>query len=156
MLKTEPTQISKSALLPYRAEQLFSLVNDIESYPTFLDGCYNAEIISKTESVLEAKLYLRKHGFEQNFTTCNHLYPNERVTMELVQGPFESLEGEWNITELADQGCKLSLDLAFSLGRSPLMQLAAPFFTSMGNRLVDAVVEEASKRFDKNQEKAAS
>jgi len=156
MAKNGLTQISKSALLPYRAEQLFSLINDIESYPTFLDGCYQAEINSKTECVLEAKLYLRKHGVEQSFTTRNHLYPNEKITMELVEGPFESLEGVWNIVELADQGCKLSLDLAFSLGRSPLMQLAAPFFTSMGNRLVDAVVEEAGRRFGTSQTGVAS
>lgn len=151
MFSAEATKISKSALLPYRAEQLFSLINDIESYPDFLNGCYQAEVFANNGDTIEAKLYLNKRGVNQSFTTRNRLYPNERITMELVEGPFESLDGEWNITELGEQGCKLSLDLAFTLGKSPLMQLAAPFFAEMGNRLVDAVVAEAGRRFNESQ-----
>ena len=43
------TTINQSALLPYSASQLFDLVNDIESYPEFMDGCLEAEILSKKE-----------------------------------------------------------------------------------------------------------
>ena len=108
-------------------------------------------MLSKTEEVLEAKLYLNKHGFTQSFTTRNHLYPNERITMELVEGPFESLNGEWKISELADEGCKLSLDLEFTMGNSFILQLAAPFFVQMGNQLVDVLVAEADRRFGEKQ-----
>ena len=156
MFLAEVTKISKSALLPHQAEQLFSLINDIESYPTFLDGCYQAEILSKTEEAIEAKLYLSKHGFRQSFTTRNHLYPNERIKMELVEGPFESLNGEWQISELADEGCKLSLDLEFTMGNSFILQLAAPLFVQMGNQLVDVLVAEADRRFGEKQLGAAS
>lgn len=33
------TTIHRSALFPYQAAQLFALVNDIEAYPKFMDGC---------------------------------------------------------------------------------------------------------------------
>ena len=38
--------ISQSALLPYSAEQMFALVNDIAAYPQFMQGCLNAEVLS--------------------------------------------------------------------------------------------------------------
>ena len=142
-----PTQVGKSALLPYRDDQLYALVNDIESYPTFLDGCENAELISRGEQVVDARLYLNKSGFRQAFTTRNQLTPNQKVSMELLEGPFQSLTGEWNIQTLGEQGCKLSLDMSFVLEDSFMLRMAAPFFGKMGDRLVDAVVAEAARRF---------
>lgn len=32
-------QISRTALVPYSAEQMYQLVNDVQSYPQFLPGC---------------------------------------------------------------------------------------------------------------------
>ena len=32
-------QITRSALVPFSAKQMFDLVNDVESYPAFLPGC---------------------------------------------------------------------------------------------------------------------
>lgn len=147
MFSAEATQVSKTALLPFQPHQLFGLINDIEAYPDFLEGCTDARILERDGDFLEARLYLNVKGFSQNFATRNQLFPNERVTMELIDGPFETLTGEWKIVELADQGCRLSLDLEFTLGDSFMMRLAAPFFGEMGNRLLDAVVAEANRRF---------
>ena len=33
------TDIQQSALLPYSAQAMFDLINDIESYPQFMEGC---------------------------------------------------------------------------------------------------------------------
>lgn len=152
MFSAEPTRISKSALLPYTQDQLFGLINDIEAYPDFMDGCVEAKILKQDEASLDAKLYLSKRGITQSFTTRNHLFDKNKITMELIEGPFETLRGEWNIDSLGDssageQGCKLSLDLEFTMGGSLIMKMAAPFFAEMGNRLVDAVASEAAARF---------
>lgn len=147
MLSSDAIQVSRSALLPYRADQLFDLINDIEAYPDFLDGCNNAEVLAHDGEYLEARLHLNKKGIRQSFSTRNRLFPHERITMELIDGPFKALSGEWKIAALADQGCKLSLDLEFTMGDSLMMKLASPFFGEMGNKLLDAVVAEASKRF---------
>ena len=37
--------INKTALVPYSAEQMIKLVNDIESYPDFLPGCTGSKIL---------------------------------------------------------------------------------------------------------------
>ena len=139
--------VSKSALLPYSAQQLFELINDIESYPDFLDGCVSAEILHLEEGLMEARLSLSKKGISQEFVTRNRLVENESISMELVEGPFESLDGAWIIETLGDEGCKLSLELDFESKRGMIMQMIAKFFGEISNRLVDAICEEASRRY---------
>ena len=43
------TKIDRSALLMYPAQSIFALVNDIESYPHFMDGCVGAEVLARSE-----------------------------------------------------------------------------------------------------------
>ena len=56
------TNINRSALLPYRAQQLFDLVNDIESYPRYMEGCVGAQVLRREEGFVEARLNLSKGG----------------------------------------------------------------------------------------------
>ena len=139
--------ISKSALLPYNANQIFELINDVESYPQFLDGCVGAEILRQEEGLMEARLDLKKKGISQSFVTRNQLIAPNSIIMELVEGPLESLKGEWTIKPLADQGCKLSLELDFEMKQGLIMQMVARFFGETANRLVDAVSNEAARRY---------
>ena len=62
------TRIDRSALLLYPAQAMFDLVNDIESYPSFMDGCVGAEVIARTDTAVEARLHLAKAGIRQSFT----------------------------------------------------------------------------------------
>jgi ribosome-associated toxin RatA of RatAB toxin-antitoxin module len=139
--------ISKSALLPYRADQLYKLINDVESYPDFLDGCVGAEILRQEQGLMEARLDLQKKGISQSFVTRNVLQEPESIRMELLEGPLESLTGEWLIKPLTDQGCKLSLELHFEMKQGLIMQMVARFFGETANRLVDAICAEAARRY---------
>ena len=40
--------IRRSALLPYSAERVYALINDVEAYPQYMDGCVGAEILPTT------------------------------------------------------------------------------------------------------------
>jgi ribosome-associated toxin RatA of RatAB toxin-antitoxin module len=139
--------ISKSVLLPYRADQLYDLINDVESYPDFLDGCVGAEVLRSEEGLMEARLDLKKKGISQSFVTRNRLNAPESIKIELLEGPLESLTGEWMIKPLADQGCKLSLELDFEMKQGLIMQMVARFFGETANRLVEAVCAEAGRRY---------
>jgi len=140
-------QVSKSALLPYKAEQLFELINDIEAYPNFLDGCVSAEILKQDQDLMEARLDLSKKGVSQSFVTRNLLSAPTSIKMELLEGPFNRLEGEWTITPLGEEGCKLLLEMDFESKKGFLMQMIAKFFGEISNRLVDAISEEAARRY---------
>ena len=55
-------QISRSALVPYSAEQMYQLVNDVDSYPEFLPGCTGSRVLSASEQEMTASVDVSKAG----------------------------------------------------------------------------------------------
>ena len=141
------TSIKRSALLPYRAQQLFELVNDIEAYPRYMDGCVGAEVLCREEGRVEARLDLSKGGVSQSFVTRNRMVDAEHISLELVEGPFEQFEGRWEFTPLGDAACKVSLDLSFRVNNALLGAAATKLFDSVTNNLVAAVEKRAKELY---------
>jgi ribosome-associated toxin RatA of RatAB toxin-antitoxin module len=137
------TTINRSALLPYHAHQLFELVNDIEAYPQFMDGCVGASILHRDADVIDARLELAKGGIRQSFSTRNRLVTAREITLELLDGPFEYLTGRWDFHALGDSACKMSLDLEFKTNSTLLGAAASRLFDKVTNNLVDAVGQRA-------------
>ncbi len=136
-------QLSKSGLVPYSAEQMYQLVNQVDDYPKFLNWCSNASILKQTESQIIASVEINKAGLNQSFTTVNTLITNQRIDMQLKEGLFKELSGSWTFTKLSDSACKVELSLSFSFS-SKLIDLAiSPIFTSIANSQLEAFVARA-------------
>ena len=65
--------INRSALVMHSAKQMFDLVNDVASYPQFLDGCVGVDLLEQSETHMVARLHLRKAGLSYQFVTRNQL-----------------------------------------------------------------------------------
>ena len=137
------TTITRSALLPYSASQVFALVNDIEAYPQYMDGCVGASILRRDEQVVEARLDLARAGISQSFCTRNRLQPHTTIELELVEGPFRSFSGRCDFTALDGMACKVSLQLEFMVNNALLGAAASKLFDSVTNNLVDALARRA-------------
>lgn len=135
--------IERSALVPYSVQQMFDLVNDIEAYPQFMDGCVGAELLRCEGDELEARLELSKAGISQSFVTRNRLEPPLAMSMRLVDGPFSRLEGVWRFQPLAEDACKVQLTLEFEFNNKVLALAANKWFESMANRQVDNLCARA-------------
>ena len=107
------THIQRSALLPYPAQALYDLVNDVAKYPEFLPWCSSAEILERTEVLMRASLGVAKGGLSQHFVTRNTLVPGQSIEMNLEEGPFTKLHGVWVFKPLGEKACKISLDMTF-------------------------------------------
>ena len=134
--------VKRQALLPYSAQQMFELVNDVEKYPEFLPNCVGATEIERTETEVVASLAVAKGGFEKTFTTKNTNNPYDSIDMKLVDGPFKHLDGRWEFTSLDEKACKIELVVNFEFSNI-LTSLA---FSSVFNLLAESFVEAFSKR----------
>ena len=108
-------QINRSALMPFKQEDIFNLVNDVEAYPDFLPWCSSAKILEKSPDHVLAKLTLKRVGVSYDLVTRNHLSPFKSIDIEFVEGPLRSLNGRWAFTGLGDLGCKVEMSLCFEL-----------------------------------------
>ena len=141
------TIIQRSALLPYSAERLFDLVNDIEAYPRYMDGCVGAQVMHRGAETIEARLDLARGGIAQSFATRNRNQPHHTIELELLEGPFETFCGRWQFQRLGDMACKVSLDLEFTLNNGLLGAAAAKLFESVTGNLVDALGRRARELY---------
>jgi len=137
------TTIKRSALVPFSAQAMYSLVNDVASYPQFMDGCTAVEIIEHTQDTMLATLTLKKAGVEVNLTTRNQLVADSSIEMSLQDGPFKYFTGIWRFNVLTDSACKLSLDLAFEFKSRTFGRVATGMFSEVANNLVDALCRRA-------------
>ena len=139
------THIQRSALLPYPAQALYDLVNDVASYPEFLPWCSASEVLESSEAQMRASLTVAKGGISQRFITRNQLVPGESIVMELEQGPFRQLHGIWHFKALTDKACKISLDLSFDYDGPLIKATLGPLFNQAANTLVDAFCQRAKQ-----------
>ena len=149
-------EVRRSAIVPYPAESMFALVADVESYPDFLPGCTASSVMTQAPGEILASLSLVKGPFAASFTTRNSLEPPRRLTMELVDGPFEALQGEWTMTPLGAPagpavagslppapGCRIDLRVRFQFASTARDLLLGPAFELTLSGIVDAFVERA-------------
>ncbi|WP_339869542.1 type II toxin-antitoxin system RatA family toxin [Pseudohongiella nitratireducens] len=137
--------IERSALVEYSAVQMFALVNDIEHYPEFMQGCINAEVLERTDALLTGRLTLGKAGLKYSFTTQNQLEAPTAMYMTLLDGPFRHFDATWRFRPLSDTACKVSLDMKFDWAGGMLGAAMEKLFQHSANNLVDALVERARK-----------
>ncbi|NLY13998.1 MAG: type II toxin-antitoxin system RatA family toxin [Gammaproteobacteria bacterium] len=141
------THIQRSALLPYSAAALYNLINDVAKYPEFLPWCSASEIIEQNDSCMRAALVIAKGHLSQRFVTKNTLLANEKISMELEEGPFSQLQGTWEFKALGEQACKISLDLKFDYAGPIMKATLGPLFTQAANTMVDAFCQRAKELY---------
>ena len=133
--------ITKSALLMVPVNVAYDVVIDVASYPLFLPACQETQIISQSPDGLTASVTvggtLAGQTFDETFVTHNLHNPNERVTMQLHEGPFEYLSGSWQLTGFGEVGCKVEVSIDYA-PRGLLARLLAKFAEPMANKMVDA------------------
>lgn len=137
--------VSRSALVPYSAAEMYALVDDVEAYPEFLPWCSDAVVHELDGEYQEATLELSKGGVSNRFTTRNRRVTAELIDIALVGGPFRQLQGGWRFQQLGDAGSKVSLALDFEFSSKIVSMMFGSFFEETCNSLVDAFTKRAQE-----------
>jgi ribosome-associated toxin RatA of RatAB toxin-antitoxin module len=139
--------VHKSVLIWFSAQEMFALVTDIERYPQFLPWCDQASVLDHHEYGMTARVGISIGGIRQSFTTRNAHTPGQQVQMQLVEGPFSKLDGQWNFSPLGqdERACKVEFTLRYDFDSATLAALVGPVFDKIAGSLVDAFVKRANQ-----------
>jgi len=138
-------RIKRSALLAYSDRAMYDLVNDVPSYPLFMEGCRSVEVLEHTDEVMLARLNLKKSGVGLSLVTKNLLKAPNEITMTLEEGPFKIFLGLWTFTALTENACKVELDLNFEFKSKGLTLAVSSLFSGVANSLVDSLCQRAEQ-----------
>jgi ribosome-associated toxin RatA of RatAB toxin-antitoxin module len=139
--------VKKSVLIWYSPAEMYRLVTEVDNYPLFLPWCDKARVVSHEENGMLAEIGISFSGIHQTFTTQNVHLPDRQVVINLVNGPFSKLEGEWNFLPLGEpveRACKVELTLTYGFDNT-LGRLISPVFDKIAGSMVDAFVKRAKQ-----------
>ena len=137
------TQIVRSALVPFSAAQMYQLVADVPSYPQFLPWCRAVQVDDPQQQSVRASLTIAKGPLRKSFTTQNQMFPEHRIEIVLVDGPFRHLNGCWTFEDLGGDGARVTLEMDFEVAGALLRRTLQPIFAEIASTMVGAFCQRA-------------
>jgi coenzyme Q-binding protein COQ10 len=140
---------SLTHILPYRPQQLFALVGDVERYPEFVPWVMRLRTWNRLEdgvgiTRLDAEAEVGFSIVHERFTTRVRLdEPALAIDVALISGPFRRLENRWRFRP-HPTGAELGFEIDFEFKSRLLDTLLAANFHRAVNRLV-ACFEDRAK-----------
>ncbi len=138
-------EIRKTVLVEHAADEMFTLVDDVEAYPAFLPWCGGGEVLERGEGRMVAVVHIRYHGIKAHFSTVNEVEPGRLIRMRLRDGPFRKLDGQWVFTPLAEKACKVEFILHYEFSSGLLEKVLGPVFSQITSSFVDAFIRRADQ-----------
>ncbi len=131
--------------MPFAAQYMYDIVNDVSAYPDFLPWCGGTKTLSSDEDYREAAVLIKRGPLNNWFSTRNKLTKNEKIDMQLIDGPFKKLQGAWVFQALDSESCKISLDLEFEFSNRLTSTLLTPVFSQIANTMVESFCTRAQE-----------
>jgi len=136
-------EVRRSALVGFPAETMFDLIEAAERYPDFLPWCTAATVLERDDHVVVAEIRISFRNVRLDFTTRNPKRRPEYMAITLERGPFRRFDGDWRLTPLGSEACKIEFALRYDFDGRVLDRLVGPVFERIANTLVDAFVARA-------------
>lgn len=143
------TVVKRTQEVSYSCEQMFKLIDDIESYGEFLPYFHKSTVHHRDEDEVQATLVVSAAGMKKSFTTNNRLQHNKMIEIRLVDGPFSHLEGFWRFDE-SPKGCVVSFDLEFDFSGKLLSSLLGPVFEQVADKMLVSFCDRADEIYGKS------
>jgi ribosome-associated toxin RatA of RatAB toxin-antitoxin module len=137
----------KQVTVPYTAEQMYDLVNDINAYPKFIPLCISSEVHEEQDHKLRATIKIAKGKIGFGFTTVNTMEKGRSISMNLENGPFKTLKGVWRFTPLGAHECIISLHFDFDFSNKLLGVALGGLFKQLCESMVESFRKQAAVRY---------
>ena len=142
-----PMRVFKTVIVPYSAQAMYALVDDIEAYPEFLSWCTGASV-KRDGNQITATLNVGYGNIHTSFTTRNTHTPSSRIVMSLEGGALSSLAGEWDFHAIDAHSCRVELDLRYAFSNFAVEALFKRLFSYAFGRFCDDFVSRAKAVYD--------
>ena len=143
---------SEKRVLPYTAQQMYSLVADVAAYPKFLPWCAAARIrkrqpLGETE-VMDADLVISFKVFRERFGSRVTLWQDgSRIDTEYLDGPFRYMESTWTFAATEDDRCEIGFEVDFEMKNALLQGAVGLVFNEAMQRVVRAFERRAAELY---------
>jgi coenzyme Q-binding protein COQ10 len=145
-LQTVPLH-KETRIVPYTAEQMYSVVADMERYPEFLPWCSALKVLKREPEggvdIALAEMSVQFQGLKERYVSRVRLDPRAgMIEAKHVEGPFKKLDTRWRFVPLA-QGSEVHFLIDFAFGNVLLSAIAGVAFGFVSARMAEAFIHRA-------------
>jgi coenzyme Q-binding protein COQ10 len=139
---------SERRILPYRAEQMFDLVADVERYPEFLPMWEKARVIDRARHVYHTDQVVRVGVLRTRFRSKTVMSRPRHIEVTSSEGLFRRFSIAWRFAQIpGGKGCQVDCDLLWQV-RSPLLQnILQLILAEAGQSIVTAFEQRAHELY---------
>ena len=128
----------KNKTLSYSNKKIYNLVADVKKYPNFLPWCTDIKIKKKTSKYLITEVKVGFQNINESYLCKVLLYPEKKIVLDYLSGPFEYLEIEWKFKKIKKNKTEVNFFCNFKF-RSVFLRLCTSFFLENAvEKMVDA------------------
>ena len=137
----------ETRIVPYTAEQMYSVVADMERYPDFLPWCSSLKVLKREREegidIALAEMSVEFQGLKERYVSQVRLDPRTgMIEAKHVEGPFKKLDTRWRFVPLP-QGSEVHILIDFSFRNVLLSALAGVAFGFVSARMAEAFIHRA-------------
>ena len=138
-------------ILPYKVEDVYNLVADVENYPNFIPWVSEARVINQiSENKVEYELSVDFKVFKEKITTIDTFYKNEKIDIVSNTGPFKFLTTQWIFKSLNNQNTEVSIEVSFEFRSKIIEAVFSKVFIVAQQKILDAFNKRADAILTKN------
>ena len=138
--------------IEYSADDMYSLVADVEKYPFFVPACKSLEVIKKSkdgnlvriDAVMEVG-----YGFLNEFFTSHITLNEEKFTIEVINndGPFRRLNNYWQFND-TKSGSEIIFEIDFIAKNSFTGKIINLMFERVFSKYIYAFENRANELYN--------
>lgn len=140
------TTYSHTSIVDLSCEEMFHIVNDVESYPEFISFCNAGRLDQTHADGYTASIEFHIGKFSKHITTRNFVSPYSSVSMKLVSGPFKRMNGTWTFSELGKNKCQVNLEVEYEFSNRATALALGPFTKTLPKVMLESFKSEAKRR----------
>ena len=138
-------KIYKKEEINVDVQTIFNLINNVENYPSFLPWCTKTEVTKESENINIGKIFISKSFIKWNFSTKNIIDINKSISLSLIDGPFDELNGQWSFKSLDKNNTLVTLEIDYKFKNSLIEISIEPIFYSIMNSILKSFIDQAFK-----------
>ena len=145
---------SEKRRVPYKPDDMYKLVSDIERYPEFLPWTAATRIRSRTPmedetgEIVDADMVISFRVFRERFGSRVTMRPDQRqIDVSYLDGPFRHMRNRWRFLENEDGSTTIDFFVDFEFKSWALQKLIGAVFDQAMRRVVKAFEERAEELY---------
>ena len=91
----------KKKTIYHPVKKIYNIVADVKKYPDFLPWCTDITIKEKTKKYIITEVKVGFQNINEGYLCKVLLYPQKRITLDYISGPFEYLEIDWKFKKVS-------------------------------------------------------